>query len=79
MELLQVIFGQFLIKFLGVNTRFYFYKFFNKDVKKEDFTKEKEKDPGGIMQGIYNVGIGFAVFILLSLGTAYISYKMGIL
>ncbi len=79
MEFLQIIIGQFLINFLGVNTRFYFFKIFNKDLKKKEFTKEKENDPGGIMQGIYNVFIGFAVLILLCLGIAYIFYKMGIL
>ena len=76
MEFLQIIIGNFLFNFLGVNTRFYFFKIFNRNLNRDDFVKENEKDSGGIMQGIYNVFIGFAVFILVSLGIAYIAYYL---
>lgn len=79
MEILQIVFGNFLINFLGLNTRFYFFKIFDSNLRKEDFTKENEKDPGGIMQGIYNVSVGLVVFIILAVLIAYIFYLLKLL
>ncbi|RXM38166.1 hypothetical protein BOQ62_19110 [Chryseobacterium sp. CH21] len=79
MTLLEIIFGGLIINFLGINTRYYFFKIFNKNLKKDDF-KNKEDDVGEqFSQGFYNFFIGLIIFSLISIGLAYIAYKLKLL
>lgn len=79
MGLLEAILGGLIINFLGVNTRYYFFKVFNKDLKKEDFKSNSEDIGASFSQGFYNYFIGLAVFCILSIGLMYIAYRLNLL
>lgn len=72
MEIFEIIFGGLIIKFLGLNTRYYFFKIFKKDLKKKDFENSQEDIGAGFSQGFYNFFIGLIVFLILSVGLVYI-------
>ncbi|NIF05289.1 hypothetical protein F3J23_07525 [Chryseobacterium sp. Tr-659] len=72
MTLLEIIFGGLITQFLGLNTRYYFFKIFNKNLKKGDFENDKEDIGSSFSQGFYNFFIGLIVFILLSFGVVYL-------
>ncbi|SDI80970.1 hypothetical protein SAMN05421542_1874 [Chryseobacterium jejuense] len=62
MILLEIIFGSIITQFLGLNTRYYFFKIFNKNLKKEDFENNQEDIGASFSQGFYNFFIGLIVF-----------------
>ena len=72
MNLLEIIFGGIITQFLGLNTRYYFFKIFNKSLKKEDFQNDQEDIGASFSQGFYNFFIGLIVFILLSFIIVYL-------
>jgi len=72
MNLLEIIFGGIITQFLGLNTRYYFFKIFNKSLKKEDFQNDKEDIGDSFSQGFYNFFIGLIVFIILSFVIVYL-------
>ena len=79
MTLLEIVFGGLIINFIEINKRYYFFKIFNKNLKKDDF-KNKEDDVGGqFSQGFYNFFIGLIIFCLISIGLVYIAYKLKLL
>jgi hypothetical protein len=72
MEILFEIFIRgLIINFLGVNTRYFFFRIFNKNVKKKDFENDQEDVGGSFSQGFYNFFIGFFVFLVLTVGVIY--------
>ncbi|TGN21937.1 hypothetical protein [Empedobacter tilapiae] len=75
--LFEIILVRFMIRFLGVNTRYYFLKFFNKRLTKEDLTETNEDTR--IVQDIYNAFIGLVMFCILFLGGAYLLDLLGLL
>ncbi|MDD1524987.1 hypothetical protein CYV15_05250 [Riemerella anatipestifer] len=78
--LVEIILGGIVTNFLGVHTRYYFFKIFNKNLKKEDFKGEKSEDEiNNLRQGVYNRFIGLLVFCILSVGIVYITYKLNLL
>ncbi|MDQ8142919.1 hypothetical protein [Chryseobacterium sp. CFS15] len=70
MNLLEIIFGGLITQFLGLNTRYYFFKLFNKNLKKGDFVNDEE-EINGLGQSLYNFFIGIIVFFFLSFGIVY--------
>ncbi|KUJ49705.1 hypothetical protein [Chryseobacterium sp. JAH] len=72
MTLLEIIFGGLITQILGLNTRYYFFKIFNKNLKKEDFQNDQEDIGSSFSQGFYNFSIGLLVFFLLSFGIVYL-------
>ena len=66
--LLEIFLGRFIIRFLGINTRYFFLKFFNKELKKEDLLG-KSKDFGSQFgNDLINVVVGFcALFVIFYL------------
>jgi hypothetical protein len=80
MEMLFEIFIRgLIIGFLGVNTRYYFFKIFNKNVKKKDFETDQEDIGASFSQGFYNFVIGLGMTCALFIGIAYIAYKLNLL
>ncbi|KXH80468.1 hypothetical protein [Chryseobacterium kwangjuense] len=79
MNLLEAIFGGILIRFLGLNTRYYFFKIFDESVKKEDFESDKEDIGASFYQGFFNFFIGLIVFFLLSFGIVYLLFILHLL
>ncbi|UKB84863.1 hypothetical protein LF887_04305 [Chryseobacterium sp. MEBOG06] len=76
MTLLEIIFGGLIINFLGINTRYYFFRIFNKNLKKEDFKNDKDDIGAQFSQGFYNFLVGLIVFCILSIVIVYIAYKL---
>ena len=79
MEIFEILVKGIIINFFGVNTRYYFFKFFNKDLKKKDFENNQEDIGGAFSQGFYNFFVGMIVGGIFFFGVAYIMYKLGIL
>ncbi|MCL8535785.1 hypothetical protein M9991_02795 [Chryseobacterium gallinarum] len=77
--LFDVIIGGLIINFLGVNTRYYFLKIFNKNLKKEDLKNGQEDVGASFSQGFYNFFIGLGVFFILSFGLVYLLDKLNLL
>lgn len=77
--LFDVIIGGLIINFLGVNTRYYFFKIFNKNLKKEDFKNDQKDIGASFSQGFYNFFVGLIIFCILSTGIAYVFYKLNLL
>jgi hypothetical protein len=77
--LFEIIFKVLIINFLGVNTRYYFFRIFNKNLKKQDFEGNQPDELKGLGQGFYNAFIGLIIFCILSIGIAYLFYKMKML
>jgi len=75
--LFEIILVRFIIRFLGLNTRYYFLKIFNKRLTKEDLTATNENS--NIVQDIYNAFIGLVMFCILFLGGAYLLDLLGLL
>jgi len=79
MEIFEILIKGVIINFFGVNTRYYFFKFFNKDLKKKDFENSQEDIGGTFSQGFYNFFVGMIVGGIFFFSIAYIMYKLGIL
>ncbi|WP_379968029.1 hypothetical protein [Epilithonimonas sp. UC225_85] len=77
--LFEIIIRGLIINFLGVNTRYYFFKIFNKDLQKKDLENNKSDVLDSFGQGFYNFFVGLSVFSILSIGIAYLFYQMGML
>lgn len=76
MEVLSFIFelilGRFIIRFLGLNTRYFVLKLFNKTLDKEDLLGEKDNYGSFFANDLMNAFVGFIIFFLLL-------YMMGII
>ncbi|RMZ57912.1 hypothetical protein D1632_16510 [Chryseobacterium nematophagum] len=72
MNLLEIILGGIITQFLGLNTRYYFFKIFDKNLKKEDLQNDQEDIGASFSQGFYNFFTGLTVFILLSFAVVYL-------
>ena len=77
--LFELIFGRIIIQSLGLNTRYYFFKLFNRNLKKESFRGNKSEILKGLGQGFYNSFIGLIMFCILSFGIVSILDIFGIL
>ena len=74
--LLEVFFAGLIINFLGLNTRYYFFKLIGKEKEKDYLSGDKIKydSTDSITQPVFNVIIGFAVFALISIGVMYLVF-----
>ena len=79
MEVFEIFLRGLIIDFFGVNTRYYFFKMFKKNLKKEDFKNNNAKNADNIMQGFYNFFVGIVVSCLVVMGIAYVFYKLKLL
>lgn len=75
MEILfEIIIARFIIRFLGVRTRYLFFKIIGHKKSLEDIEGEKKEFQDFVYNDICNVIIGFAVFAALSFGIVYLLY-----
>lgn len=73
MEILfEIIIRSIIINFLGVNTRYYFFKMLGKNYKKDDFIKHKDDIIYAFSQEFYNFIVGITVSIFLFMAIFYI-------
>ena len=76
--LLEILIGSVVGRFLGLNTRYFILKIFNKKLKKKDLVN-KENDINGLQQDTYNGVIGLIVFVILLIGITYPLYLLGLI
>ena len=72
MNFFSIVFGRFISRFIGLNTRYFFFKLLRRKVSYEDLktpmiNKENDYDEKGIQQDMYNALVGILV-ILLTIG-----------
>lgn len=73
MELIFELFIRRLVtNFIGLNARFLVLKIFDNEL-------DREKLKANGMQEFYNLFVGLILFIFLSMGVAYIFYKLKLL
>jgi hypothetical protein len=68
--ILELFLGQFIIHFLGVNTRYYFLKMTDDSIKKADIAGDGTDFGNNFLNGL----VGFSVFFILFYLTAKIFY-----
>ena len=77
--IIEIIIKEFLIDFLGINTRYYFFRIFKKNIKKESLSVNQNEIVSGFAQGFYNFFVGIFVFSLLVAFIVYLLYIFGLL
>ena len=73
--IIEIIIKDFLIDFLGINTRYYFFRIF----KKENLSVNQNDIVSGFAQGFYNLFVGIFVFSLLVALMVYLLHVFGLL
>ena len=63
--LAEIFLGRFIIRFLGVNTRYFFLNLFNKSLKRDDLLGHSKKISIQFTDDLYNAIIGFGVLFLI--------------
>ncbi|WP_304343426.1 hypothetical protein [Chryseobacterium koreense] len=76
---LEIVFGRLITQYLGLNTRYLFFKIFNKNILKENLRNAQTDELNSLGQGFYNSFIGLFVFCLLVIGIVYILDFFGII
>ena len=77
--IIEIIIKKFLIDFLGINTRYYFFRIFKKNIKKESLSVNQNEIVSGFAQGFYNLFVGIFVFSLLVAFMVYLLHIFGLL
>lgn len=72
----DIFFRRLIVRILGIRTRYYFLKIFNKNLQLEDL-RGKEKDVGDqVSQDFYNAVIGILALAVLVVGIGYLVYEV---
>ena len=77
--IIEIIIKEFLIDFLGINTRYYLFRIFKKNIKKESLSANQNGIVSGFAQGFYNLFVGIFVFSLLVALKVYLLHVSGLL
>ena len=77
--IIEIIIKEFLIDFLGINTRYYFFRIFNKNIKKESLSVNQNEIVSGFAQRFYNFFVGIFMFSLLVALMVYLLHIFGLL
>ena len=77
--IIEIIINEFLIDFLGINTRYYFFRIFKKNIKKESLSVNQNEIVSGFAQRFYNFFVGIFMFSLLVALMVYLLHILGLL
>ena len=77
--IIEIIIKEFLIDFLGINTRYYFFRIFKENIKKESLSANQDEIVSGFAQGFYNFFVGIFMFSLLVTLMVYLLHILGLL
>ena len=77
--IIEIIIKEFLIDFLGINTRYYFFRIFKKNIKKESLSVNQNEIVSGFAQRFYNFFVGIFMFSLLVALMVYLLHILGLL
>jgi hypothetical protein len=74
--LVEVIFANLIINFLGLNTRYYFFKLIGQEKERDYLSGEKTNydSTDKISQHVFNIIIGLIVLALISFTVAYLVF-----
>lgn len=74
-EIVQVILGRFIIRFLGVNTRYYFLKIFDESLTKEDLLGDSDDLGSQFGHDIINVMVGFCALFCIFYLVGFVFFR----
>ena len=77
--IIEIIIKEFLIDFLGISTRYYFFRIFKENIKKESLSANQNEIVNGFAQGFYNFFVGIFMFSLLVALMVYLLHILGLL
>jgi hypothetical protein len=77
--IIEIIIKEFLIDFLGISTRYYFFRIFKENIKKESLSANQNEIVSGFAQGFYNFFVGIFMFSLLVALMVYLLHILGLL
>ena len=77
--IIEIIIKEFLIDFLGISTRYYFFRIFKENIKKESLSANQNEIVSGFAQGFYNFFVGIFMFLLLVALMVYLLHILGLL
>ena len=77
--IIEIIIKEFFIDFLGINTRYYFFRIFKKNIKKESLSANQNEIVSSFAQGFYNFFVGIFMFSLLVALMVYLLHILGLL
>ena len=77
--IIEIIIKEFLIDFIGINTRYYFFRIFKKNIKKENLSANQNEIVTGFAQRFYNFFVGIFMFSLLVALMVYLLHVFGLL
>ena len=77
--IIEIIIKEFLIDFLGINTRYYFFRIFKKNINKESLSVNQNEIVSGFAQRFYNFFVGIFMFSLLVALMVYLLHVFGLL
>ena len=77
--IIEIIIKEFLIDFLGISTRYYFFRIFKENIKKESLSANQNEIVSGFAQGFYNFFVGIFMFSLLVAFMVYLLHIFGLL
>ena len=74
--LIEAFIGSLIINFLGLNTRYYFFKLIGQEKEKDYLSGEKTMydSTDKISQSIFNLIVGLVVLALISFTMAYLVF-----
>ena len=71
-NLLRIVLGAIIADFLGINTRYLFFKIIGKEKTKEHLRGDDIKDDSLISQHVFNIIVGFLILFLIILLLMYL-------
>lgn len=72
--LIELFFRVFLVRFIGLYSRYYFFKAIGRP-KTRKYLEGYYKNSDGISQDFFNAIIGILILVILSVLSAYIIYR----
>lgn len=72
--LLEIIIARFIIRFLGLRTRYLFFKIIGRNKSMENLRGKKKDFYNSVYNDIWNAIIGFIVFAGFSFGIVYLLF-----
>lgn len=74
--IIEVIIGGIIARYLGLYTRYFFYKLIGKKKSLEYLSGKGEEDMNRVSHNMINAIIGCLIFLPLAVGIAYIYYSI---
>lgn len=77
--IIELIFGRFIIRFLGSNIRYLFLSVFNKNITIEELRGKDNEEGRSLYNDFMNAVVGLISFALIIIPFMYLLYLVGLL